>query len=131
MAALLPTLECVAAPIPAPAAPPTVAPVRVPQPPATKLKSEIPRYHARICLFFIGLTSYQDVFRKTRSNRSGRAKKSYGKSSYCAMLSAIENGTAGLSYCCGKILRLPATKSRRSTRFSNLHTSVEVGTLYL
>jgi len=76
MAALLPTLECVAAPIPAPAAPPTVAPVRVPQPPATKLKSEIPRYHVRMCLFFIGLTSYEDVFRKTHSNRYGRTKKS-------------------------------------------------------
>ena len=45
------------------------------QPAATKLKSEIPRYHARICLFFIGLTSYQDVFRKTRSNTPRRAKK--------------------------------------------------------
>jgi len=46
-------------------------------------------------------------------------------------LARLKTELAGLSYCCGKILRLPATKSRRSTRFSNLHASVEVGTLYL
>jgi hypothetical protein len=40
MAALRPTLECVAAPIPAPAAPPKVAPVNVPQPLAPKAKSD-------------------------------------------------------------------------------------------
>ena len=47
------------------------------------------------------------------------------------MLSAIENETGGLELLLRKILRLPATKSRRSTRFSNFHGSVEVGTLYL
>src|SRR5690242_16562222 len=132
MAALLPTLECVAAPIPAPAAPPTVAPVRVPQPPATKLKSEIPRYHVRICLFFISLTSYEDVFRKTHSNEPrGCEEKPMEKVRTARCLARLKTELAGLSYCCGKSLRLPATKSRRSTRFSNLHGSVEVGTLYL
>jgi hypothetical protein len=108
MAALLPTLECVAAPIPAPAAPPTVAPVRVPQPPATKLKSKIPRYHARVCLFFIGLTSYEDASAKRIPIDTGGRKKAYGKSSYCAMLSAIENGTGRLEL----LLRKNSTSAR-------------------
>src|SRR6266540_2394559 len=43
MAALLPTLEWVAAPMPAPAAPPRVAPVNVAQPVAPKTSNDNPR----------------------------------------------------------------------------------------
>jgi hypothetical protein len=51
MAALLPTLEPVAAPIPAPAAPPTVAPVKVPQPATPKVISERPKSQIPNSLF--------------------------------------------------------------------------------
>jgi hypothetical protein len=50
MAALLPTFECVAAPIPAPAAPPSVAPVNVPQL-ATPDTNDKPKSTRKIGLF--------------------------------------------------------------------------------
>jgi hypothetical protein len=132
MAALLPTLECVAAPIPAPAAPPTVAPVRVPQPPATKLKSEIPRYHARICLLFIVLTSYQDVLRKTCSNTPRAAeKKAHGKVRTVGRLARLKGELAGLELLLRKNSTSVVDEIAEVTRSSNLHASVEVGTLYL
>jgi hypothetical protein len=47
---------------------------RTHQPPAAKLKSEIPRYHARICLLFIGLTSYRTFSAKRVPIGQGRKK---------------------------------------------------------
>src|SRR4029078_7667133 len=96
MAAFLPTWECVAAPIPAPAAPPTVAPVRVPQPPATKLKSEVPRYNARICLFFIGLTSIRSFPQNAFQYATAGRKKAHGKVRTVGCLARLKGELAGL-----------------------------------